>query len=471
VDDRGGEAEVNIQADREYFEKVCPVPSVIEKVRAQEKIIPGSHFGLFFHLFRKLRELPYQPSSEQRYECLFDIIRMGNCVDEGNLAGKEDNDFFKIIKLYRHRVVHGFHAVKPDTSDELIHAYISYLQNFSDERKVESFKKNFQNISDEGKLHSYIKFGNKKEIIQKILSQMKYFFEKAKSFLGEGKLEAASLAYIAGAKCGVDIENFYITTLKKDKTLNLKKCSATKCIEHYSAKGVNHIAELLLIIQDLKAKRTEFFAHQGSTSAKNDGDAFLQNVFLKEYEEKFVNGLYVKIVSYLNTEFRTGLLEFEKSSSKNPSPRAYDPEAIKSGARNIAQEEDEELEEQKEESMPQAPLGRKDETGRRGKREGREPMERQEGEKRRKDKEARKEERPRDREEEEDARKRKDAERHERRERERRRKDRERREEQDSRDREDEERRRGGSRRGDERGHRKSDGGRNESESRRGFRK
>jgi type IV secretory pathway VirB10-like protein len=228
----------------------------------------------------------------------------------------------------------------------------------------------------------------------------------------------------------------------------------------------------LLIIQDLKAKRTEFFAHQGSTSAKNDGDAFLQNVFLKEYEEKFVNGLYVKIVSYLNTEFRTGLLEFEKPSSKNPSPRAYDPEAIKSGARNIAQEEDEELEEQKEERMPQAPfLGRKEETERRGKREGREPMERQEGEKRRKDKEARKEERPRDREEEEDARKRKDAERDERRERERRRKDRERREEQDSRDREDEDRSRGGSRRGDERGHRKSDGGRNESESRRGFRK
>lgn len=55
--------------------------------------------------------------------------------------------------------------------------------------------------------------------IVKLLSPMYYFFEKARQFVLAGNLDAAGLAYIAGANCR-DLKRFYCESTK----LNLAKC-------------------------------------------------------------------------------------------------------------------------------------------------------------------------------------------------------------------------------------------------------
>jgi hypothetical protein len=313
----------NVGINEDYFEQVCASFPVLKEMRQQQKTVVGSRFESFLLSFQKFRESSYEPTSEKRYEYLFNIIEMGNFVDTmGN--SKELHKIFSIIKNYRNVISDGFHAFSPEMSDQIVRSFFNLLRTFDDQDALKNFKESFQRVARGENTFVFLNEGSPDEQkikIVRLLSQIKYFFEKVKLFVEMKNLNAASLAYIAGATCARNFTWFFCE--KEKRARRLDKLELAVCKGFFSAERFAHIKNVLEVAENLIEKR-RIFAHQMLQEEKVDAEGFLTGRFLASYQEVFVGGLYLKLNQYLQREYGAELLLLVEGS-----PRAYEPEKIK----------------------------------------------------------------------------------------------------------------------------------------------
>jgi hypothetical protein len=311
--------------DEAYFLSLSQAIPIFKDVRAQQSALGSNSFDKFINLFQKLREFEYGSNSDQRYEVLFNIIEMGNFIDAMSLGGSQ-NELFKAVKDYRNVVSDGFHAYSKDTSDAIILAFIRFLKTFNQDTAITAFKDTYQRIARGENVYQLMVEGGKEQQNQKLvrlLSQMKYFIDKAKYFVDEKKLDAASLSFIGAANCARDLARFYVESEKKRNFYD--KFSLAECIELFSSRNVRHIRELLMNCESLINKRTRLFAHQNVQNEKEEAEKYLHSEFLSTFIETFENGLFNSIRDYLAIECQGAQIQRMDDNS----PRAYEPEAVR----------------------------------------------------------------------------------------------------------------------------------------------
>ncbi len=125
------------------FGDACAIFPELREIREEEKASSNDRFEFFLSLFQKLRQINPPFTSEQRYEYLFNIIEMGNCLDS-MVSSKKDHMFFEVIGDYRNIVADGFHAYSPETSDDVIQTFSNFLKTMHESKDREIFTDSFQ---------------------------------------------------------------------------------------------------------------------------------------------------------------------------------------------------------------------------------------------------------------------------------------------------------------------------------------